>query len=70
MTPDLTEPVGKKKLGVALVGLGNCSNVILGKALKEAELCYLAGVVFRDTFKSERMVETAFRKRTCVTIGG
>jgi len=38
-------PQGKKKLGVALVGLGNYSNGILGKAVKEAELCYLAGVV-------------------------
>src|SRR5260221_14618443 len=36
---------GRKKLGVALVGLGNYSTVILGKALKEADLCYLAGVV-------------------------
>ena len=36
---------GKKKLGVILVGLGNYSKNILGKALTEAELCYLAGVV-------------------------
>jgi predicted dehydrogenase len=35
----------RKKLGVALVGLGNYSEGILGKALKEAEHCYLAGVV-------------------------
>ena len=36
---------GKKKLGVALVGLGDYSKVILAKALGEAERCYLAGVV-------------------------
>ncbi len=35
----------KDKLGVALVGLGNYSNVILGPALKEASNCYLAGIV-------------------------
>jgi len=35
----------KKKLGVALCGLGNYSTTVLSKALKEAELCYLAGVV-------------------------
>lgn len=36
---------GKKKLGVALVGLGNYSTSILSKAVKESELCHLAGVV-------------------------
>ncbi|MEM1134926.1 MAG: Gfo/Idh/MocA family oxidoreductase [Bacteroidota bacterium] len=34
-----------KKLGVALVGLGNYSTKQLGPALQETELCYLAGIV-------------------------
>ncbi len=35
----------KKKLGVALVGLGNYSTRQLAPALQETELCYLAGIV-------------------------
>ena len=35
----------KKKLGIALVGLGNYSKGQLGPALKVTEQCYLAGVV-------------------------
>lgn len=34
-----------KKLGVALVGLGNYATVRLGPALKDAQHCYLAGIV-------------------------
>jgi len=36
---------GKKRLGVALVGLGDYSKGILGKALEGADRCYLVGVV-------------------------
>ena len=36
---------GSKKLGIALVGLGNYSNGQLGPALLETEHCYLAGIV-------------------------
>ena len=35
----------QKRLGVALVGLGNYSNVMLGPALKETGNCYLSGIV-------------------------
>ena len=35
----------QQKLGVALVGLGNYSNVMLGPALKETTNCYLSGIV-------------------------
>jgi glucose-fructose oxidoreductase len=44
---------GKKKLGVALVGLGNYSNVILGKAIRESDRCYLAGVVSGSSAKAK-----------------
>src|SRR5882672_4395872 len=44
---------GKKKLGVALVGLGNYSKVILGKALQGSERCYLAGVVSGSLAKAK-----------------
>ncbi|MEX2235458.1 MAG: Gfo/Idh/MocA family oxidoreductase [Cyclobacteriaceae bacterium] len=44
----------KKKLGVALVGLGNYSEGILGKALQEAERCYLAGVVSGTPAKAKQ----------------
>lgn len=35
----------KDKLGIALVGLGNYSNVMLAPALLQTEHCYLAGLV-------------------------
>jgi glucose-fructose oxidoreductase len=38
-------PQSSKKLGVALVGLGGYSTSELAPALREAKLCYLAGVV-------------------------
>jgi len=37
--------IQKKKLGIALVGLGSYSTYQLAPALKETEYCYLAGVV-------------------------
>jgi len=48
-----TMPEPKKKLGVALVGLGNYSKSILGKAVSESELCYLAGVVSGSPAKAK-----------------
>jgi glucose-fructose oxidoreductase len=44
--PDLLQ--GKRKLGVALVGLGGYSRGQLGPALRETELCELRGVVTGD----------------------
>lgn len=46
-------PQEKKKLGVALVGLGNYSTTMLSRALKEAERCYLAGVVSGSSSKAK-----------------
>jgi len=43
----------KRKLGVALVGLGNYSTLILSKVLKESERCYLAGVVSGSPSKAK-----------------
>ena len=43
-----------KKLGVALVGLGNYSTTVLSKALTEAKKCYLAGVVTGTPAKAEQ----------------
>ncbi len=42
-----------KKLGVALVGLGNYSKVMLGPALKVTENCYLAGLVTGTPSKAD-----------------
>ncbi len=42
-----------KKLGVALVGLGNYSTEILSKALTESVQCYLAGIVTGTPKKAE-----------------
>lgn len=44
---------GKKKLGVALVGLGNYSTTMLARALTETNLCYLAGIVTGTPSKAE-----------------
>lgn len=44
----------QKKLGVALVGLGNYSNVMLGPALKETTNCYLTGIVTGTPAKAEK----------------
>src|SRR5688572_18046359 len=43
----------KKKLGVALVGLGNYSTTVLARALKEANLCYLSAIVTGTPSKAE-----------------
>ena len=42
-----------KKLGLALVGLGNYSNSQLAPALQETEQCYLAGIVTGTPAKAE-----------------
>jgi predicted dehydrogenase len=42
-----------KKLGVALVGLGNYSTVVLSKALEETSLCLLSGIVTGTPAKAE-----------------
>lgn len=43
----------KKKLGVALVGLGNYSTTMLSKALAEADRCYLSAIVTGTPSKAE-----------------
>jgi glucose-fructose oxidoreductase len=43
----------KKKLGVALVGLGNYSTTMLSKALTEADRCYLSAIVTGTPSKAE-----------------
>ncbi|MHC2990772.1 glucose-fructose oxidoreductase [Pontibacter sp. HJ8] len=45
----------KKKLGVALVGLGNYSTNQLAPALQETEHCYLAGIVTGTPSKAETL---------------
>jgi len=47
-------PSQTRKLGVALVGLGNYSTVILSKALEESKQCYLAGIVTGTPSKAEQ----------------
>src|SRR5690606_18797650 len=44
----------QKKLGVALVGLGNYSTVMLGPALKETTHCQLAGIVTGTPSKADK----------------
>ena len=46
--------IGNKKLGVALVGLGNYSTHELAPALQETSLCYLSGIVTGHPAKAER----------------
>ncbi len=45
---------GKKKLGVALVGLGEYSTGQLGPALTKTKHCYLAGIVSGDPDKQQK----------------
>jgi predicted dehydrogenase len=45
---------GDKKLGIALVGLGNYSTHELAPALQETSLCYLSGIVTGTPEKVER----------------
>jgi predicted dehydrogenase len=44
----------RKKLGVALVGLGTYSSEELGPALKETKHCNLAGIVSGSMSKMEK----------------
>ncbi|WP_256012179.1 hypothetical protein [Desertivirga xinjiangensis] len=43
---EAAEQKGQKKLGIALVGLGNYAEGELAPALQETQHCYLAGIVF------------------------
>jgi glucose-fructose oxidoreductase len=58
LTPKLTRaldrPAAGRKLGVALVGLGNYSRGQLGPALRLTEYCQLAGVVTGDRAKGAK----------------
>ena len=47
-------PQDTRKLGVALVGLGNYSTTVLSRALSEARRCHLAGIVTGTPAKAER----------------
>lgn len=51
--PGIIIPQQKKKLGVALVGLGYYSTDILAPALQNTEHCYLAGIVTGTPEKAE-----------------
>ena len=46
----------KDRLGIALVGLGEYSRVMLGPALKETSNCYLAGVVTGTPSKADEWI--------------
>src|SRR5215471_8424256 len=52
--PNLIIPQTKKKLGVALVGLGYYSTDLLAPALQLTENCYLAGIVTGSPAKAEK----------------
>jgi len=54
--PTFSEPLftGDKKLGVALVGLGNYATHELAPALQETSLCYLSSIVTGTPAKAER----------------
>jgi len=52
--PTILIPTAKKKLGVALVGLGYYSTDLLAPALQLTEHCYLAGVVTGSPEKAEK----------------
>ncbi|MBE2214184.1 MAG: Gfo/Idh/MocA family oxidoreductase [Opitutaceae bacterium] len=47
-------PPGRRKLGIALVGLGHYSTDLLAPALRETRLCRLAGIVSGSPAKAER----------------
>lgn len=49
-----TQSPKKKKLGIALVGLGYYSTDLLGPALQHTEDCYLAGIVTGTPAKAKR----------------
>lgn len=48
----------KKKLGIALVGLGSYSGGQLAPALQETELCYLSGIVTGTPAKEKEWADT------------
>ena len=52
-----TSPAQNRKLGIALVGLGNYSSGQLAPALQETEHCYLAGIVTGTPSKAEEWKE-------------
>lgn len=52
--PRILLPVAKKRLGVALVGLGYYSTDLLAPALQLTDHCYLAGVVTGSPAKAEK----------------
>ena len=54
--PAFSKPlfVGDKKLGIALVGLGNYATHQLAPALQETSLCYLSGIVTGTPVKAEK----------------
>ena len=54
--PAFSQPLftGYKKLGVALVGLGNYATHELAPALQETSLCYLSGIVTGTPAKAEK----------------
>ena len=47
------ESIPPKKLGIALVGLGNYSTLQLGPALQQTQLCRLAGIVTGSSEKAK-----------------
>ncbi len=47
----------KKKLGVALLGLGTYSTDQLGPALRQTKNCYLAGIISDDRSKEKKWIE-------------
>ena len=49
----MNRPLQDKKLGIALVGLGDYSTNQLAPALQETERCYLAGIVTGTPAKAE-----------------
>ena len=60
ISPSLFASIKKeptKKLGVALVGLGNYSNLQLASALQQTEYCYLAGIVTGSPEKAKTWAE-------------
>ncbi|MEM9362533.1 MAG: Gfo/Idh/MocA family oxidoreductase [Bacteroidota bacterium] len=54
----VANPSQKKKLGVALVGLGGYSTYQLAPALKDTQHCYLAGVVTGTPAKEKTWMDT------------
>ncbi len=47
----------QKKVGIALVGLGNYSSNLLAPALQETETAYLAGIVTGTPSKEEKWMK-------------